>query len=238
MDVSVPEKNELDLALDLEEATLQESKAEAFNLARRSPTRANTAAFNRADLALKEFIRARAEDLVEDRVFINVAELVEYLVKERGFRTSKTKVYDDAGNELIKRQADGTFRQADVDDYAVAFLKPLDASGGSASGSLQEQKLREEISRVRVDGELKKHKLREATGEVVQKDQVEIELASRAIFLRSDLKNVGRSGVMEIIKKVKGDPQKAALFVSWWVAVVDEIMDRYARPINGADDGK
>lgn len=238
MEISVPEKNELDLALDQEETALQESFAEAFALARRSPTRANTGAYERAKSTLEEFRRARAEILVEDRVFSTVLAVVDYLVKEGGFRVSKTKVYDDNNADLIKKQADGTFRLQDVDDYARDFLKPPDGSRSGARGTLQEEKLRGEIERVQTDVETKKLKLQTSRGEVIPRDQVEIELGSRATFLRSDLKNVGRAGVMEIIKKVKGDPQKAAAFVSWWIVVVDEIMDRYARPINGADDGK
>ena len=238
MDVPVPEKNELDLALDQEETALQDAAAEAFALARRSPTRVNTGAYNRAKSALEEFRRARQEAFVEDRVFGSVSAVVEYLVKEAGFRVSKTKVYDDNNADLIRKQPDGTFRVDDVNEYARDFLKPPDGSRSAARGTLQEEKLREEIDRIKRDGELKKHKLREALGEVVPRDQVEIELAARASFLRSDLKNIGRAGVMDIIKTVKGDPQKAAAFVSWWIVAVDEIMDRYARPIKVGDDGE
>lgn len=231
----VLEKSELDLALDQEEKALQEAVDQALAQARRAPTRANTSAYDRAKKELDEFRRARQESLLQESILPNIPAVVEYLVAA-GYRVGKTKAYDDRDAGLLRGQPDGTFRSQDVDEYAREFLKMADGSRSTERGSLQEQKLREEISRIKHESELKKLKLQTELGELIPRDQVEIELASRAAFLRSDLKNVGRAGVMEIIKKVKGDPQKAAAFVSYWVGMVDEILDRYARPIKVGDD--
>lgn len=215
-----------------EEARLRAEKDAAYELAVRRPTITNRKAYAAKEKDLADFLKALTEPEPGERIFKGVLEVLEYLEGEH-WKIGKTKLYDDFNQGLLVAQPAGTILMGDVLDYARRELHKQDGTSGVTAGgsSLQEQKILEEIGRIRADRLQREMKLKESTGELIKKSEVEIQFAKRIIYLKSDLKNIFRAGAVEIIRMVDGDPQKAALLIGYGVRIIDEAMDRYARPI-------
>lgn len=219
--------------IDHEETRLKALVDDALQLAKRKPTTANMRSYRKAEKALAEYRQAQGTDAPG---FANVMEIVDYL-DAAGWKISKSTCYDHVKERKILPEPSGRFSLAAVLEYARVHLQKKDGTPGAIAGpSLQEQKIMEEVDRIRIDRQHRELKYKEATGELVAKSEVEGELAKRAAYLKSDLKNVFRAGAVEIIRVVKGDPQLAPELIAYGVRLVDEMLDRYARPIKGFED--
>lgn len=225
-----------DTALDQEEQRLRAAAAEAYNLALKRPTIANRRAHKSAEDELSAFLRDRHEPEPAEQNFAGLPEVLDYLQGDH-WKVEKTKLYDDCSLGKLRAAPDGTFPLASVLDYARVHLRKKDGTPGAVAGqSLQEEKIREEVGRIRADRLQREMKLRETSGELIRKSDVEIEHAKRIVYLRSDLKNVFRAGAVEIIRTVGGDPQKASALIAYGCGMVDAAMDRYGRPIRVGED--
>lgn len=227
----------LDDSIAREETRLRAEKDAAYTLVIKKPTIANRKAYAAAEKALTDFLRALSEPVSAEQLFSGLPEVLDYLQAEN-WKIQKTKLYDDFAASRLLAEKDGSFPLASVLDYARLHLRKEDGTPGTvaAGPSLQEQKIREEVGRINADRRMRELKLKEATGELIRRSEVEIEFAKRIIYLRSDLKNVFRSGSMDIIKQVGGDPQKAPALIAYGVGLVDSAMDRYSRPLRIGDD--
>lgn len=226
-----------DTDLDQEEARLRAEAAAAYEAAIKRPTIANRKAHKTAEDALAEFLKARHEPEPTEPVFSGLTKVLEHLQGDN-WKIAKTKLYDDSNGGKLRAEPDGTYTLSSVNEYARLHLQKEDGTpGGIAAGpSLQEEKIREEVGRIRADRLQREMKLREATGELIKKSDVEMEHAKRIVYLRSDLKNIFRAGAVEIIRTVGGDPQKAPSLIAYGVGLIDAALDRYARPIRVGDD--
>lgn len=219
--------------IDHREHELKQAYDAALELARRKPSRANMKAFRRAEKALEEHRISQDETAAG---FRNVPEVVDYL-DAAGWKISKTSCYDHVKERKLLPESTGRFAVSSVLEYARVHLQKKDGTPGALDArSLQEQKLQEEVERIRIDRQQRELKYRESIGELIRKSDVEGELAKRTGYLKSDLKNVFRAGAVEIIKSVKGDLQLAPELIAYGVRLVDEIMDRYARPLKLGED--
>lgn len=225
---------DLTAALDRQEAALRVAADEALDRASRKPTQANRKAHKEAEGALLQFIKERHEPEIETS-FKGLPEVLAYLEAE-GWKIGKTKLYDDFNSQRLPAEKNRSFRLSTVLDYARTNLQKNDGTKGGDAVSLQEQKQNEEMLRIRIDRQQRELKYKESSGELIQKSDVEGELAKRGIFLKTDRKNVWRSGAVEIIKLVGGDPQKAPMLIAYGCNMEDEIMDRYTRPIQGFEE--
>jgi len=218
---------------DPEELRLISLAEEALQLAKRRPTGANMKAYRTAEKALADYRKERGG---MQPGFANVMEVIDYL-DATGWKISKTSCYDHVKERKLLPDPTGRYPVSAVLEYARVHLQTKDKTPGAIAGqSLQEQKLVEEVERIRVDRQHKDLKYRVATGELILKSEVEGELAKRAGYLKSDLKNVFRAHAVELIKQVAGDPQKAPDLIAYGIRLVDEMLDRYARPIVGYDE--
>lgn len=223
---------DLDASLAQEEARLRAEKDAAYTAVIRKPTIAARKAYSAAEKALADFLQAASEPATAEPVFAGLADVLEHL-QAAGWKIQKTKLYDDAAAGRIRPESDGSYLLASVMDYARLHLSKLDGTPGTVAGisNLQEQKILEEVGRIRADRLYREMKNKEKLGELIKKSEVEIAHAKRIVYLRSDLKNVFRAGAVEIIRMVGGDPQKAPALIAYGVGFIDAAMDRYARPI-------
>ena len=226
----------LDTSLAQEETRLRAEKDAAYGVVLKKPTIANRKAYASAEKALSEFLKALADPGTE-QTFAGLPDVLEYLQGEN-WKIQKTKLYDDFSANKLSAAIDGTFPLEKVLDYARLHLRKEDGTPGTvaAGPSLQEQKIVEEVKRIRADRQHREMKLKEATGELIRRSEVEIEFAKRIIYLRSDLKNIFRAGAVEIIRQANGDPQKAPALIAYGLGLIDTAMDRYARPVRLGDD--
>lgn len=233
----IPAVDPLGAALDAQESELQAEAETAFDRARRKPTGANREIYRKACAALDRFRLERNETGAADRLF-TPPEALEYL-EAGGWKIAKTKYYNDLKTGIIRRRDDGRIALFDLEDYTRSLNKLDGTPGAAVGGNLQQRKTLEEIERINVDRRFREAKLKAELGEWVPKSEIEIALSKRANYLRSDLKNIFRAMAGEIVKIVKGDPACIPALITWATAptgTVDEIMDRYSRPIKGFGD--
>lgn len=231
--MTTPE-NDITAAMDRQEAALRVAADEALERASRKPTQENRKLHRAAEAAVLQFIKERHEPETETS-FKGLPEALAFL-KNDSWKIEKTKFYDDFNDHKIQVEKNGSFRLSAILDYARVNLRKNDGTKGGDAVSLQEQKRNEEMLRIRIDRRQRELKYKESSGELIQKSDVEGELAKRGIYLKTDLKNIFRSGAVEIIKLVGGDPQKAPSLIAYGCSMVDEAMHRYTRPIQGFEE--
>lgn len=220
--------------IDQEESRLTVVRDEALELAKNKPTQANLKALKRAEKDLAEYRQARYEsDSAES--FPALTDVVEYLDAE-GWKISTSSAYEHRAAGKIKAGGDGRYSMAAVIEYAATHLQKKD--GSTTTGrNLQEQKALEEIRRISSDASMRELKLQELRGELISREQVEIELAARAGDLKTHLDASARTSATRIIKLVGGDVQKAPELISFMIGLNRKMLDNYRRPIQG-DDGE
>jgi len=136
--------------------------------------------------------------------FKTTAAVHKYLV-EMGYKISKRTLYNHIDNGALKLVA-GKYLKADVDAYADNHLTVKEGSGGYA-----EQKLQADIEQKNVRTELIRIELQQKQGELIERNKVGQEFATRIATLAADLDRaadvislliVGKSGqeVRKIIR--------------------------------------
>ncbi len=225
----------LGAALNTREAELRAALDAAFEAARQKPTVANRRELKKAERALGDFQKELAEDSGE-AVYRNIPEMVAALDAD-GWKVSDSTAYEHRDQGKLRLRSDGTIPESSATDYARHHLRKKDGTPGSIAGeSPQEQKLQEEILRIRADRLQRELKYRESSGELIPRNQVEIEMAERASNLRSYLDAVARSSAGRIIKVSGGDPQKAPELITYLLGMYRKAMDNYSRPIKGFEE--
>lgn len=214
-------------------ATLTTARDRALEIATGAPTAKNRKALRDAQRALDEYHRAQAEPQTGE-ILAGLQEVVDYLDAE-GWKVGRSTAYEHWKRDgKLRARPDGRFDLAAVLSYARDHLQRKD--GTPVAGNLAEDKQRAEIARIQADAATRELKLRQLTGELMPRSQVEVELAERATSLRAYLDAVARSSSGRVIKLVGGDPQKAAELIAWWLGMNRKAMDNYARPIRGLED--
>lgn len=203
-----------------------------------NPTTKNINAFVAAEKALADYrARAAAEADPKSRTFSTLLEVLDYLQGE-GWKISKSTLYDN--QHKINKAKDGTYTKKAVDEYARLCLVKLDGSTDEGKGAAEkkeeiEAKIAEErLKKLQRDNEIEQ-------GRWVRRSEVESMLAARAAAL---MNGVGPEFIHReaagIIELVEGDIEKAPDLIEHWLKVVEELFDRYSRPVEftvpGAED--
>lgn len=169
--------------------------------------------------------------------FKNISEVLPYL-KAEGWAIGKTKLYQDA--KFIGRQKGGAYLKADVDKYAVQYLKQVEDSGDEAvfAGKKNEADIRIAIARaVQLERENDIN-----SGKWILKSEVAQMLAKRAALLKESV-GMGfiHSNAEDIIDIVGGKQGKASELIAFWLKKADKFFDQYSKPVTfaiPAKDGK
>jgi len=227
------ESTNITATIDQEETRLVKFRDDALELAKRKPTGANLKTLKRAETALNEFRTARYETSTEE-TFATLMDVVNHLDAD-GWKISKSSAYEHKDEGKIRPGQDGKYTLAAIEEYARQYLQRKDGSSPAAA-NLQEEKLRGEIRRISSDAEMRELKLKERQGELIPREHVEVELASRAGDLKTHLDASARSSATRIIKLVKGDIQLAPELISFMLGINRKVLDNYSRPIQGPDE--
>ena len=154
-------------------------------------------------------------------------------VEENGRKLKKSKLYVDIGKGLLKKQADGTFRQRDVSRYMASL--PLSATPDSLAtkaSDRQNRKEEQEIRRICAIADKEEFLLAVKKGQYILREQVHLELAARAVTLSAGLKTTFESRGLDIIDAVAGSPKKAQELLVFLENILDEAFNDYSRPID------
>ncbi|MBL3582608.1 hypothetical protein [Oleidesulfovibrio alaskensis] len=163
--------------------------------------------------------------------FGSLKEVLEYL-QEQGRKISKSKLYQDKSRGLLKAQADGTFRQRDVDRYAGAL--GLVATPDKEAAEAQEfasRKAKAEAEKLEEQAKAERFKNEVRAGRYILREDVEVELAARAGVLGTGLRTMIETSLLDILHTAQGNPKRAPEVLALFERKLDAALNEYSRPI-------
>ncbi|MDD5414630.1 MAG: hypothetical protein PHH96_07390 [Smithellaceae bacterium] len=181
-----------------------------------------------AEGALDAFIDTLwAEHFDEDATLPNLLAVVDYLTAH-GWKIKKSAAYQHHKDGKLRPQKNGAYRISDVEKYASTFLKRLDGITRDDLGTIQQEKAKAELDKLRA--QTKHWVLRNeiASGRYVEKDAFEWELAKRAIVFRNDLENFCRIEAAGIIALAEGNADKLPDIIEYMLDRTNVFLSRYA----------
>ena len=160
----------------------------------------------------------------------NPKAITQYL-KDAGYKVSQSTVYKHKDEGRIPVQKDGAFLVTDVDRYASIHLKSLDGSKSTEdTDKLQKKKLDAEARKALAQAKHWEVKTHVESGQYIDRDLFNGELAARATIFRNDLETFFRSNAGEIIKKVDGDGSKNPDLIDFCLERLELYLGRYSAP--------
>lgn len=167
-------------------------------------------------------------ETTQELTFPNLLKAVDHL-KERGWRVSRSTVYQHSKEGKIRIREDGTISAKDLEKYAIAFLKRTDGRRASeVLDKIQEERAQAEMEIIRSKAIREAIKAKRDAGKFVEKEALEMELSIRASVFKTDLENFFRGQAEAIIQLVAGDPGKAPDLIDYCLAQGEAMLDRYA----------
>lgn len=159
-------------------------------------------------------------------------EALEYLKVGCGRKIGKTKMFEDIKVGRLRKQADGSFRQRDLDRYA-ASLPTAGTPDRVANDAARRQREKEEqeIRRLRNAADREEFELKVKQGRYISREAVWQELAARAVALSAGLKTAFEAQSLDVIAMMEGNPKKSGPFVERIDQIVDEAMGEYSKPV-------
>jgi Asp-tRNA(Asn)/Glu-tRNA(Gln) amidotransferase A subunit family amidase len=159
----------------------------------------------------------------------NLLKVVEYL-KTAGWKVSKSVVYRHRSEGKIGPQSDGRYLPADVERYARDWLKQVDGSGGRSKVEPVEQreKKQAEARKLAAQADHWELKTKIMSGEYVERESYERNLAQRAAVFKRDIENFIRNYAGEMIALVAGDATRAPDVIEFWLDESERWLARYA----------
>ena len=206
--------------------TLRRAKEEAKRRMRDDPSPQNVSVFEKASRMMEA--RMANADPQAPEALPSAAAVLAHL-QAGGRKVRKSKLYQDVKAGLLARLPGGGFSRAAVETYAQTL--PLTAPpAGEAERNKdlarrrQEatiRKIEEETARIRFRGEVER-------GRYIPREDVELELAGRAVVLESGIRQAVEMQVLDLIHLVGGDPRKSQEFLERFEAMLDGALNEYA----------
>lgn len=163
-----------------------------------------------------------------EEVFPHLMAALAYL-QDEGWKVSKSKIYQDAANGLVKTLDKNRIAESALLAYAYEHLKP--SEDGRQAIDLKPYLEKEK----QLDISIKERKdAREAfefekeLGKWLPKKDLGLEFAARAGWMDSQLDSMIRSKAIEWIQLVGGNPRKEQLLVDAILAEKDLVLNDYA----------
>lgn len=166
---------------------------------------------------------------MQNEAFTSQSAVVRYL-SEKGFKISTaTMSYHSQNGHLTK--IDGKYPVELVDRFAAAYLKK--ASTGARSGSdklisAKELKTRLEAERLQEQVHMARLQRERLEGKLISREEVFLEMASRAIVLSTGLMHMFQVKGPDIISVVEGNAARYPELIEFLQAEVDELLNSYA----------
>lgn len=180
---------------------------------------------------------------MSDETYRTVADALEYICS-LGRKVGKSKFYADVrGNFPPKRN--GVFHRKDLKRYAetLPVANASDKEAGAVA-ELAEEKARLEIEKLEEQIKRERQKRLREEGKLIAREDVEAEMAARAVTLETGLKTSFETRLLEVVHLVEGNPQKALELQGMVEDIINRCLHDYAGEIifdveiadAGADD--
>lgn len=225
---------------------LLQAKEKAKQMLRTDPTVAPLLARLDSMLEKAEEKAMATHDDTPD-VFKSAGDVLRYLQEDAGRQIARTKLYEDVKKGLLRKEK-RTFRKIDVDKYAASLPRSTTPDGRVADAEDRQRRKEEaeiRIKEAQAKREEKKNDILE--GKYVLRDDVDQELAARAVALNMGLKSKMEAAALGLVTKVAGNPKRARTLVQAAEVLIDAACNEYAQPMefevilyaddDGEDDG-
>lgn len=195
----------------------------------KNPTATSLRDWEAAQAALAKFTEQIGVRDDAERPFSTVADVLGYL-KEDGWRVTQPTLYRHQKEGKLFPQRDGSYARKDVDKYARTWLKQKSTGKriSDRTDELQRKKLEVELRNLDLDNKRKERLDAKETGNLVPREQMEIELATRAGILDAGLKHWIQSRAAEWCRLVAGDMKKVGELINLMSRDLDEHINTYA----------
>ncbi|VFQ43493.1 hypothetical protein [Desulfoluna butyratoxydans] len=152
-------------------------------------------------------------------------------LKEAGYKVSQSTVYKHRDEGRIPVQKNGSFLVKDVDRYAAMHLKPLDGSKmNEGMEELQKEKLQAETKKVKAQAEHWSIKTLVESGQYIDRELFNRELAARASIFKKDLETFVRTQSGKMIRLVDGNAELGPDLINFWLEKLEIFIGRYSQP--------
>ena len=161
----------------------------------------------------------------------NRLEAVQWL-RDQGYKVGKSKLYNDAASGKLKVCNDGSIRVSDLEDYvARQGMEPLRESTepDEAAEDLQREKIKEELRKLQLQNERQEFERARLEGKYIPRENLELELASRAGVLDSGLRTDIKTHARDWVHLVGGQADRVPDLVEAMLDVLDRRLNEYAR---------
>jgi len=173
----------------------------------------------------------------------NVQAVLAYLL-DAGWQVSQSGLYKHRKAGKIASETDGTFQRKTVDKYAKLYLRQK-ATGKKKQDHLDElqwSKLEKELEKLEIDNTRARLKRDVELEKYIPRDEMYLEMASRAGVLDAGLDYWIRTTAAEWVRLVDGDLQKVGALIDAMIREKDILINQYASIrdfqviIDGIDD--
>lgn len=204
---------------------LLKAKEDAKRRVKDDPSAANLAALARATQMLGAAMGKQSQ------ILSGVKDVLAYL-QGQGRKISQSQLYKDLKRGHLRREPDGSFSQRSVDRYAQTLtLISLPEAKTDGVADLAEEELKEKIAKTREQRLSIAFDRAVKEGRYIPREEVALELSSRAMTLGVGLRSVFRLYAPDWIRLVGGDPGKAEELATEFEKNLDEALNQYSRPM-------
>ena len=180
-------------------------------------------------------------------VFKSAGAVLRYLQEECGRQIEKTKLYEDVRKGLLRKE-EKKYRKVDVDKYAASLPRSTTPDGRVADAEARLARKENAEIRIKEAQAAREEKRNEIMdGKYVLREEVDQELAAKAVALNMGLKSKVEAKALELVTKVGGKPKRARTLVQALEVLIDSACNEFAQPMefevnlyaddDGEDDG-
>lgn len=161
----------------------------------------------------------------------DLAAVLAHLVGE-GRKIGKSKLYNDVGRGLLRRQPDGSFAHKDVKAYGVKLpMVAMPEKEATVVQAFAERKAKAEAEKLEAQAEAERFRNLVRAGKYILRNDVEVELAVRAGVLATGLRTMFETSLLDFIHLANGDPRTAQTLLAAFEQRLDAAINEYARPM-------
>lgn len=162
-----------------------------------------------------------------DRVFNNPLEVLDYLQAE-GWKIAKSTIYNHVNEGKLRPDAGKKFTLNRVLKYAKTHLETEKTRQKKKIEEKQNKKIDLETEKLEEEIKEKKFKREIAEGKYILKENVYLELASRAAVLERGFKGMIQARAGEFVDLIDGDETKTGELVREMILEVDRTLNEFA----------
>lgn len=163
------------------------------------------------------------------KIISNISAVLHHLTGD-GWQIAKTTLYRHKKEGRILPGVDGSYSLKAVDFYARSFLKRQATSKkiSEAEDELHRKKLEQELKNLELKYAREKLGYEREQGLFIPRDQMDIELATRAGILVAGLKHWVQTNAADWIAAMSGDTKKVGELINLMNKDLDEHINTYA----------